>query len=718
MGDKIMIQEFPDKDQRRSVCETQWNDTNGSKAMPANTLTYRNLSLRKASDGTPETLDEDARSVEVIGATENPVDVFDYEQLRVVPEVLLMSGAKVPKSRQVPLLDSHRRYGTGNVIGSYRDMAFEGSNLVGKAVFSSTADTEDIWTKVREGHLTDFSIGYRVSKSAWVPDGETKTISGREFKGPVRVGTKWEVKELSSVPIGADEAAKARAYDETYNDYAGEPPEGNKEIKPMNEKLRAFLEANGLSKEATEDEANEFLRSFDFSKVKIEENPPPAKPKQEPEPDIDGKVRDAVRVEQQRITEIQAMCRKFDYPEDKARSLIEDSKTVDQARANVLEWLSAQEPEGRGYRGPVEITMDERDKFRAASHDALLLRSGFAVDQPATGADDLTGYSLRELARESLRIANQSVSGRDHEMIGRAFTTSDFPKVLANVASKSLFEGFNSAPETWSLWCDTGNVADLKTNYEVRVSELDDLDRLRENEEYKFSGRSEGQETFRAYKYGKMFGISLETIINDDLNALTDTPRQFGESAARVPGDLAYAVLTSNSNMGDGVSLFSNATHSNYASGASAAVISETTMNLHFQKMRLQKGLAENRRLNIVPQYLIAPVSISGTGEIFFTSNNFTAGTAENVSSTRTNPYAGNRITRVYDPRLDDDSATAYYLAGPKGKTVRVVFLNGQRTPYLEQREGWNTDGTEFKVRFFCGAYPRDWRALQKNDGA
>ena len=161
--------------------------------------------------------------------------------------------------------------------------------------------------------------------------------------------------------------------------------------------------------------------------------------------------------------------------------------------------------------------------------------------------------------------------------------------------------------------------------------------------------------------------------------------------------------------------LFSNATHSNYASGASAAVISETTLNLHFKKMRLQKGLAENRRLNIVPQYLIAPVSISGSGEIFFTSNQFTSGS---TASTRTNPYAGNRITRVYEPRLDDDSATAYYLAGPKGKTVRVVFLNGQRTPSLEQREGWNTDGTEFKVCFFCGAYPRDWRALQKNDGA
>ncbi len=682
--------------------------------MPANTLTYRNLSIRKASDGSPETLDEDARSVEVIGATENPVDVFDYDQLRVVPEVLLMSGAKVPKSRQVPLLDSHRRYGTGNVIGSYRDMAFEGSNLVGNAVFSSTADTEDIWTKVREGHLTDFSIGYRVSKSAWVPDGETKTINGREFKGPVRVGTKWEVKELSSVPIGADEAAKARAYDKNYNKPAESAGKG---IEKMDEKLRSFLEANGLPKNATEEDANEFLRSFDFSKVKVEQEPPaqPAESERREEPDIDGKVRDAVRVEQRRITEIQAMCQKFGYPEDKARSLIEESKTVDQARANVLEWLSAQEPEGRGYRGPVEITVDERDKFRAASHDALLIRSGFSLDQPAIGADDLTGYSLRELARESLRIANQSVSGRDHEMIGRAFTTSDFPKVLANVANKSLFEGFNSAPETWNLWCDTGNVADLKTNYEVRVSELDDLDRLRENEEYKFSGRSEGQETFRAYKYGKMFGISLETIINDDLNALTDVPRQFGESAARVPGDLAYAVLTSNPDMGDGASLFSNATHSNYASGASAAVISETTLNLHFKKMRLQKGLAENRRLNIVPQYLIAPVSISGSGEIFFTSNQFTSGS---TASTRTNPYAGNRITRVYEPRLDDDSATAYYLAGPKGKTVRVVFLNGQRTPYLEQREGWNTDGTEFKVRFFCGAYPRDWRALQKNDGA
>jgi peptidoglycan hydrolase-like amidase len=87
-------------------------------------------------------------------------------------------------------------------------------------------------------------------------------------------------------------------------------------------------------------------------------------------------------------------------------------------------------------------------------------------------------------------------------------------------------------------------------------------------------------------------------------------------------------------------------------------------------------------------------------------------------ASTRQNPYAGSYFTRVYKARLDDSSITAYYFAGPKGKTVNVFFLNGVQRPYLEVQEGWKVDGVEYKVRIDCGAKAVDWRGLVKNPGA
>ena len=86
--------------------------------------------------------------------------------------------------------------------------------------------------------------------------------------------------------------------------------------------------------------------------------------------------------------------------------------------------------------------------------------------------------------------------------------------------------------------------------------------------------------------------------------------------------------------------------------------------------MKKQKDIAGKRRLNIRPTFFLAPVDLEGTCEQLFLSN--LEGTQAKPG--QVNPYTGNYFTRVYEPRLDDDSTTAWYLAGPKGQTVKVVL--------------------------------------------
>jgi len=681
-----------------------------TRSQPKSDLTYRTLSLRLASDGRPSTLDVEGRSVEVVGATENPVTIFDYDQWAEIDEILLMSGLEMPESRQVPLMDTHSRYSTASVLGSYRDMRVEADQLMGRAFFSSAPEAEGPYTKVSEGHLTDFSVGYRQIQSVWVPDGETVKIKGRSFTGPVRVTSRWRIKELSVCPIGADEMAKARTAPA-----APEPPVNQSKEKPMNERLRAILEARGLATDATEDEAWAFL-----GRGMVPETPAAAGTGNDNPPDADTIRAAAIAEEQARVTEITAMCARHECS-DLAESLITGNVSLDLARQQVLDRVAAREDDPNlNHHGPAVIQADERDKFRAAAGDALMIRSGSRPAEPAVGADDLSGYTLRELARHSLQLAGQPTGGQPLEMIGRAMTTSDFPYILANVANKSLFEGWDAAEETWQIWCATGSVSDFKTNYSPRVSEASDLEEVPESGEYKYGKRTEAQESFSIATYGKLFAMSRQTVINDDLSALTDTPRAHGEAAARLVGDVVYAVLTGNAAMGDSVALF-HADHGNLVADGNGGGPGIATLAAGILAMGTQTDLQGLRRLNIVPRFYLAPKALEGSSEVFFRSGNFadsdTVSTDSSLAATRVNPYGGNYLTRVYEPRLDDDDPLRWYLAAKKGKTVKAFFLNGVQKPYMETKAGWTVDGVEYKVRIDVGAKAMDWRGLYQNDG-
>jgi len=106
----------------------------------------------------PATIDEKSRSVEVIGATENPALVYDPIRYENIEEVLLMSGCEIPADNSIPLTIEHDRSADA-VIGSYRDMKIQGDELVGRVYFSTAPDADPYWIKVKEGHLkTIFNI--------------------------------------------------------------------------------------------------------------------------------------------------------------------------------------------------------------------------------------------------------------------------------------------------------------------------------------------------------------------------------------------------------------------------------------------------------------------------------------------------------------------------------------------------------------------------------
>ncbi len=657
----------------------------------------------------PSTLNDEERSVEVVMATEDVVNMGYYD------EVLLISGASGPD--QIPLLDSHSRYSVKDQLGSARNIRKSEPELIGRAFYASDADSQGAYIKMKEGHATDYSIGYRRKKEILIAAGQTAIVDGKSYTAresvDLYVVTEWEYRELSQTPIGADGKSKARSeQDQT----VPKPKE-----KSMHPKVRAFLSTIGLRKEATDEEAGAFMASLpevtrklaEAAETSTEEPQEEVRTAPEAAPVVAPAAAKPITVDTGiRAKNILRAGRALSL-HDEASRMLEDTPEISEVDA--LRKLSeiVQERSKKVARPGIQVIADAGDKFRAAGTDALLLRSGldYKPEKLAPGASELRAFSLREMARECLRANNMRVDGNVHEMVGRAMTTDDFTYILDNVANKSLNIGWDTAEETWSTCFNSDTVNDFKVNSRPRLSEFDDLDEIKESGEYKYGSLDDDQEQYQLAKYGKLFMITREAVINDDLSSMTAVPMKMGESASRKVGDVAWAVFTANANMGDGNALFS-AAHSNLA-GAGAG-LSVTTLGAATEAMALQKDQRDLRRLNIRPNYYISPVALQTSSEVFFQSN--LIGTQANPS--QVNIFSGNAFTRVYEPRLDDDSSTAWYIAGARGKTVTVFFLAGAERPFMENRSGFNVDGVEYKVRIEATAKALDWRGLYKNPGA
>ena len=606
--------------------------------------------------------DKKSRSVSVVAATENPVPVYDMDLGRA-DEVLLMSGLKLPDNQQVPLCDNHDRGSVAQILGSARDFQTVGSSLECRVYFSDDTDGRSAENKVRDRHISDVSVGYIVSHSVFVPDGEKQFISGREFKGPVKVVTSWQLKELSLTVIGADQSAKIRS--ENYK----------------------------------KDE-NIMIEKQEVEKIKNEERG--------------------------RVAEISAMCTRFEC-ETIGQNLIENGASVDEARQTVMKFMERTkiDPALKEFSTEEQLRMEvgltDTEKRTEAITDGLVIRGGTHLEKPAAGAEEFRGVSLIDTARHCLEMSGQrvksGVSGdrivRD-AMSARAHTTSDFPYLLANVANKTLLEAYRTAPGTFDAWTNQTDGRDFKEMSRVQLGDGPGLDEIPEHAEYKYGTFSESREVFKIVTFGKLFAITRQAIVNDDLNAITRVPRAFSWSAKNGLNNAVYAALVGNSAMGDGKALF-HADHSNYIASAAGAAPTIVTLTAARLAMRTQTGL-DGATLNIGPRFLIIPAALETTADqILNTLEGYDIATGVGIS----NPFY-KKLIPIVEPYLDGQNATGWYITADPAQidTVEACYLGGQRVPYLETKNGWSVDGVEYKVRFDYGVKAIDYRGLYFNYGA
>ena len=375
--------------------------------------------------------------------------------------------------------------------------------------------------------------------------------------------------------------------------------------------------------------------------------------------------------------------------------------------------IDASLPVDNTHRGGV--TADGRERFVSGMRNALQIRAGLEKDDPK---NEFRGFTLMEAARACLAQAGvSSMPGSKMALVAMAIThsTSDFPYLLQDTAEKAMLKGYGEADETFQAWTSVGRLTDFKAASRVGMSEFSDLEEVKEGAEFKHGTVGERREQIQLATYGKLFSISRQAIINDDLGAFSDIPRKMGRAAPRKVGDLVYAVLTGNPNMADGTALF-HANHSNLAGSAAALSLSTVGAGRTAMGRQTDSSGAANA-LNIRPRYLIVPITLEDAAGILLNSE-YDPDTANKLQ--RYNPARGWNLTLVSDARLDASSTTAFYMAADQNvfDTVEVAYLDGNPNPYLEQQNGWTVDGVEFKVRLDAAVKALDWRTMYKNAGA
>lgn len=613
---------------------------------------------------TIDQVDTDSRTVELSFSSETPYGRWFGDEILCHDEECI--NLERFSNGLGTVLFNHDR---DAVVGHIEKVWLEDNR--GKALvrFDTDEQSETIFQKVQSGTLQGVSVGYAIYRYEVLEDEDTKSTNGR-FNGPAYVVTDWEPLEISIVSVPADPTVGVgRSAEEIHTSI--DTQEDNTRMDP-----KEIL--NNEEVKATEP-VETGLTQADLQK--------------------------AMEQERKRTSEITALFRDFDV--EGADEAIVMGVSVDEARAMVMDQLRAR---NKG----VSVTMGEAesDKFRAAAQDAVLMAAGIPVAEPAPGANELRGYSMIEMARESLRreCDTKANFGDNMEMARAAInSTSTFPAIMSNLANKSVMTGFNEAETTYQIWAGKGSNRDFKEAARVALSEAGNLELVPEGGQFQQDFLGEASARTKVATYGKLFSLTRQAIINDDLGLFSKIATKYGSAAKRLVNKMVYAQLTGNVKMQDGVALF-NTQHGNVAGAGEA--LSVKAIAKAITAMRRQKGITDEATLNITPKYLVVPPELEMTA---YQIVNSTAA-VDGVNSGVANPYKG-RFIVVADAELTDPDAWYLVADATQHDTIEVTYLNGVETPRLETRQGFDVDGIEYKVAFDCGVSALDFRGLYKNAG-
>lgn len=322
------------------------------------------------------------------------------------------------------------------------------------------------------------------------------------------------------------------------------------------------------------------------------------------------------------------------------------------------------------------------------------------------------GWRPQDMMRDCLERAGHVTARMTRsEIVDAALhSTSDFPELLGTSANKIFLGAYEVAPATFRTVMSRVDLANFQIHNMLRDGDFPTLQEVMESGEFTRGTMSESKETAQLKTYGRTFGISRQSLVNDTLARFGQTVAKIGQAVARFENKTAWAIVTANATMADGYALYQTANHGNLAS--SGAAISATTLGAGRSAMRTQTSL-DGETINVAPAYLAVPAAKETVAEQILNPLTVVTSAADIATTSQ------RQLSLVVEPLLDANSTTAWYLfSNPAmGSAIVYGYLEGESAPRVRTNDPFNVDGIEFQVRLDFHAAAVDYRYTYKNAG-
>ena len=338
-------------------------------------------------------------------------------------------------------------------------------------------------------------------------------------------------------------------------------------------------------------------------------------------------------------------------------------------------------------------------------------------------------------------------------LMKEAETTSDFPVLFGTVLERQLRMKYKLVQPDWRKYIKVGTQNDFRNAWDMATyGNRAPLGVVKERGEYKADKLADGKFVIAVQKYGKRFGLSWETIINDDLGAFSDLAADLSLSAQNTEAKYATGLMLNAASAASApnATLFSvSGTHpidGNTFANLGSLPLTNTNLAATITLLKSQKDydgnpILFNRFILVVPVAKeFAALQILSQNLLIATTLSSTSDTNAVKGTTSENIIAKYPITLAVNPWLDilntTHGTTGWYLFGEPvdGDAIRINFLRGHESPEVCQKmsdkislggapisplEGdFDSDSINWRVRHVFGGVQTDPRYAYAQDSA
>lgn len=592
-------------------------------------------------------------------------------------EELIPDGFRA--AAHVSFLDSHRAWSTGDIIGHVVPGSVRATED-GLEADIELDQTDRRAQKILAGHAGNVSVGYE--------PGDTERID-RSADGmvPLMRVKSWDLRELSSVAVGADSGAVFRcrglAFDEpeTLPTTEGPVSENTTPTPPQEPEARGVSAAEALQ-----------LRGFAES--------------------LGLQITD------------------------------EEIAAADSYERKCAEMLAKRHTEQLKNPGPkVAITEDESDK-RAASLKSDLFTLAVQVPELRRDAEklhthelfntQLRGASMRDMCVDIAQRAGMSLApGADfNDITERLFGreplqfrgpgptgTTNLPNLLADVMHNVISVLDLAQPGTYEQWSSLRTFSDFRAHNFTRLDEDGGPELVLPGEEVGYGYVTDGKESITAAKYGKAYAFTLEVLVNDMLGGLMRYAQAWAARWRQKKNVIAYTNLLSNPTMSDGNAFF-HSSRGNIIQTTAATLPNPTAMAAMDLALANQTNANSETIAYDLGFWLTARTLRNQMALLMGETVHAVSPTS--VAATTTGPLAAYlRVPLVSDIQLDRlaaQGANYWYAVAPEGEPFIYGSVQGQGDG-VETYWNWERQCRIYHVRgtFAHGAH--NPRAMVWNTG-